>query len=438
LRSSQDSAPSDLVIERRRFLFHHSCTDGERLEDQYELHHDIIGQGRFSQVFLATHKTTGDKRAIKTLRKSEVAPQAFWKEIQVLKTIDHPNVLRLFESFEDASNYYIVTEVATQGTLYQYFKSHINELTEADLALLLRQILTCLNHCHAHDVIHCDLKLENVLLDADDAMLSVILCDFGFSQFYHDESKLRRGTPPYIAPEVLRGNRFGPKCDIWALGVLAFILLIGDVPFKGEQELYHQMEFQTDHFGLELWNNVSPLGKAFVQTLLQFDEANRPTAKEALNHPWFDTIIESSQSSTDTKPSSSCWQHNLGQFSAQQKLKQATYAYLVAQLTFKSSKKVIDDIFREVDTNRNGRLGRDEIVSAMQKKLSLPALENIFGNVDIDQNGCIDYWEFLAATMNSSTMLCTSNLKLAFDAFDKNRNNSISADDLKEMLCGQE
>jgi serine/threonine protein kinase len=138
---------------------------------------------------------------------------------------------------------------------------------------------------------------------------------------------------------VYRGSCFGPKCDIWALGVLAFILFTGQEPFQGKnaKELYYQMQFRTDHFRLEWWNDVSPTAKAFVQTLLQFDETKRPTAQEALNHPWFDTILESSssQSTTDTtndtrkcpQPMSS-WHHNLLRFSAQQTLKQATYAYL--------------------------------------------------------------------------------------------------------------
>ncbi|CAB9512262.1 MAP kinase-activated protein kinase 2 (Fragment) [Seminavis robusta] len=452
----RSSSADDLTITRQDFLFHrkstHATNDttvGERWDDHYRLSGQWLGKGRFGRVALVEHLQTGQKRAMKLLEKRQVSPEAFWKETQVLKTLDHPNLLRLYETFEDDTRYYIVTERATQhGNLFYFFRElqlssqNQKSLNELDIARLIRQILVCVNHCHAHGVIHSDIKMENILLDADDPKFErITLADFGFSLFYHqEEERPRRGTPEYLAPEVFVGTTYGPKCDIWSLGVMAFVLLTeGHLPFTGtQQEIYNQisMNTRTDHWDLPAWEQVTPEGKAFVQSLLQVDEAKRPTAQEALSDSWFEIIMIQQQQSTTILEASS-WHESLLKFSARQKLQQATYAFLVAQLTFKSRKKVIDEMFKGLDVNDDGTISRQEIEDACTKRgcpISKEELHSIFRNVDIDQNDCINYWEFTAATANPRNMLCEDNLEIAFQTFDVNKDNCINAEDLKVIF----
>ena len=497
---SNSNGDPDVVIRREQFLFHHhhpshngSGEDGNNinnnhnnLEDLYQVERQIA-RGTFGDVFLVTHRRTHHKqRAMKRLSKSLVAPDTFYREISLLCTVDHPNVLRLFESFEDSSYYYIITELATGGTLYDYLHANFQDMTEADMARLLKQLLICLNHCHAKQVIHGDIKPENILLERGDKTFErMVLSDFGLGRWFYDQGKRRMhhnhhhnnkrmgGTPEFVAPEIHRGNSVvSGKGDVWACGVLAFLLLVGQLPFEGttQQEIYNQIPNRSDHFDLPAWEPISPQGKAFVQALLTNDEQVRPTAQEALEHPWLsssilqDSAATNSQETTTTlppaitsinastptavettsrRPTLASWNRNLIQFSAQQTLKQATYAFLVAQCTFKSRKKVMDNIFRSVDTNADGMISKQEIETALRATakddeflLTDQDLNDIFERVDIDQNGYINYWEFLAATMNASTMLCSENLKIAFEMFDRNQSNSINAEDLKSIFSG--
>jgi calcium-dependent protein kinase len=193
---------------------------------------------------------------------------------------------------------------------------------------------------------------------------------------------------------------------------------------------------RRDHFDLRVWESVSPEGKSFVQSLLTFQEADRPTAEEALRHPWFD-IMEQTDHVQRAEPQTSPVLQNLLEFSAKQKLKQATYAYLVAHATYKSRKKVIDEIFRKVDSNSDGLISRREIEDSFRERgdlFSKEELREIFDRVDIDHNNYINYWEFIAATTQASTLLSNENLKLAFEAFDKNNSGAISADEIKDIF----
>ena len=452
-----EAEPEIVTIRKKTFLFHHSHKgEGSSiLDDHYKLGNKISG-GAFGDVFGCTLlRDPNARRVVKRLEKKRVKEASFANELSALRKVDHPNILRLYESFEDEEYYYIVTEAATYGNLCEFLNDPSSvTITEGQIKQLVHQILVCVNHCHHLNIIHCDIKPENILIDRGDMNTSferLTLCDFGFAQCYRTDERLNRlvGTPHFWAPEVFRQN-YGPKCDVWSCGVLAFLLLVRELPFDGKtaQDVCRQVMHRLDHFENDGWTRLSAESKSFVEKLLTKDENNRPTAQEALQHPWFGTLSEKgsvkAQSISVTSPPDTSiertrltgWDDNLVQFSATQKLKQATYALLVAQLTFKSR---IDDIFRNVDTNSDGVISRKEIEDSLLqngKLLCDDELEEIFQRVDIDQSGSINYWEFLAATMNSRTMLCNENLKVAFEMFDKNNSNSISADDLRSIFLG--
>ena len=436
----------NLIIHRKPFLFHHPPEE-TTIDEHYKLG-KRVARGGFGDVHVCTHRRTNHKRAVKILPKKHVSSEAFLREINVLKTIDHPNILRLFESFEDDNHYYIVTDLSTGGDLFEYLTEHYETMTERDIAALIKQLLICIGHCHKHGVVHSDLKPENILLELDHDFERLTLCDFGFAQFYSEDARLERcrgGTPEYLAPEVFRRN-YGPKCDVWSLGILAYLLLVGQFPFPGKtpRGICIQLKDRQDHFDVEGWSHISAEGKSLVQALLNKDECARPSAEEALLHPWIQnklTIHENNEASTtnedNRQTSLATWNHNLIQFSAKQKLKQATYAFIVAQLTCKTRKKLLDEAFRSVDLNGDGRICMRELEASFRQRgqlLSEVELEDIYNRVDIDKNGFISYWEFLAATTNASTMLCAENLRIAFEVFDKSKSDSITAEDLKHLF----
>lgn len=450
-----DDGEPDVIVERQSSLFHHDWNeddDNNQLEDHYAIG-KLFGTGQ--GIRICRHKLLGHKRALKTLAKANVSPEKFRAEIAALRTVDHPNLLKLYESFEDAHHYYIITELSTAGNLYDYLAQNFSELDETHMARLMKQILICVNHCHALNIVHCDIKPENILMEKGDPTYErLILADFGFAQFYDPETRMKliRGTPSYWSPQVFRQS-YGPKTDLWSCGILAFVLMTGQFPFQGTsanpvenaKEIYQQIKTRTDHFDLEIWQGRSQEGKRFVQDLLTIDETERPTAQEALRYPWFDLMKQVEEEGSPVKVVAAQTRpalEKLLEFSAQQKLKQAVYAYLVAHQTLKSRKKIIDRIFRQVDANSDGLICQSEIENAFHrdkgKLLTAEELADIFERVDIDKSGYINYWEFLAATTRADAMLCQENLRIAFETFDTNKNGTISAEEVKKLFANQQ
>lgn len=199
----------------------------EHFSDHYDLK-GLLGSGNYGTVHSCVHHETGDIRAVKILKKEKIVDSAFRNEIDTLKELDHPNILRIFETFEDDKNYFVVTEFCDGGELFEEIIEW-GKFTEEDAAVLMKQILTCVNYCHKRNFVHRDLKPENILLEKDKGFDQMKICDFGTAKIFDEEAgnakarlKDSVGSPYYIAPEVLAGN-YGAKCDIWSCGVIAYI-----------------------------------------------------------------------------------------------------------------------------------------------------------------------------------------------------------------------
>lgn len=212
-------------VSRRSFVMSHNKE--EHFSDHYDLK-DLLGSGNYGTVHSCVHHETGDIRAVKILKKEKIVDSAFRNEIDTLKELDHPNILRIFETFEDDKNYFVVTEFCDGGELFEEIIEW-GKFTEEDAAVLMKQILTCVNYCHKRNFVHRDLKPENILLEKDKGFDQIKICDFGTAKIFDEEAgnakarlKDSVGSPYYIAPEVLAGN-YGAKCDIWSCGVIAYI-----------------------------------------------------------------------------------------------------------------------------------------------------------------------------------------------------------------------
>ena len=362
-----------------------------------------------------------------------------FNEINNLKDLDHPNILKMYEFFEDEKRYYIVTDICKGGELFDEIVAR-GKFSEKDAALLMKQVLSCINYCHSNKIVHRDLKPENILLEQNKEFDQIKIIDFGTSLVFDENKKLdeKLGTPYYIAPEVLAKN-YGPKCDIWSCGVITYITLSGIPPFNGasDQEIMKKVKSGKFSFADPVWATMSADAKDFITQLLTLDDKKRPSAEEALKHPWIAEANKLANQSVSGDIAMNALT-NLQSFNADSKLKQATYAFNASQLLNKQEKEQIDKVFRAMDINGDGKLSKDEIQQGFAqyfgRSLDDKEVDEMFEKVDADGSGAIDYSEFVVATMNEKNMLSNNKLQTAFKMFDKDGGGSISTDEIKQVL----
>lgn len=248
-----------------------------KLRDFYKVG-KVLGEGAFGQVRVAQNRDSGAKRAVKMLTKATMdddEKRMLFNEINILKEIDHPNIVKMYEYFEDDKRFYIVTELCKGGELFDEIIAR-GKFGEKDAAVLIKQVLGCINYCHQNNIVHRDLKPENILLEQNKEFDQIKIIDFGTSLVYDpgSSSKLseKLGTPYYIAPEVL-GESYGSKCDIWGIGVITYVVLSGRPPFNGkdDDEIMRAVRKGKFDFGHQVWNNVSQQAKDFIGKLLTKD-----------------------------------------------------------------------------------------------------------------------------------------------------------------------
>ncbi|KAM4528694.1 MAP/microtubule affinity-regulating kinase 3-like isoform 2-T2 [Fundulus diaphanus] len=195
-----------------------------------------IGKGNFAKVKLARHIPTGREVAIKIIDKTQLNPtslQKLFREVRIMKILNHPNIVKLFEVIETEKTLYLVMEYASGGEVFDYLVAH-GRMKEKEARAKFRQIVSAVQYCHQKHIVHRDLKAENLLLDAD---MNIKIADFGFSNEFTLGGKLDTfcGSPPYAAPELFQGKKYdGPEVDVWSLGVILYTLVSGSLPFDGQ------------------------------------------------------------------------------------------------------------------------------------------------------------------------------------------------------------
>lgn len=270
--------------------------------------------------------------------------------------------------------------------------------------------------------------------------MKIKIIDFGTSQQYKVGGKAkmeeRYGTPYYIAPDVLNKS-YNEKCDIWSLGVILYILLVGYPPFNGSEDKKIIDAVKKGVYTLDEpeWDDVSSEAIDLVKKCLTYDPEKRTSASEALEHPWFKKFAkgEKVKKSLASKALS-----NLKNFRAEQKLKQATLAFIVSQCLTKEETDKMGEIFAAMDKNNDGMLSKEEISEGYEEHFGIPIddeeLDKIFSAIDTDGSGAIDYSEFLMATMNEQQLMSKEKLKQAFKMFDKDNSGTISKQEIRDAL----
>ena len=431
---------SDLRFRAGQFIQHHSGSFYKNYRTLKEL-----GQGGFGHVYLAEHRTTKQQRAVKEIEKAKAnkipgGKTNFIREVEILGKLDHPNIVRLYELYEDNFRYYVVSELLTGGELFDYIVSS-KHLSEPVAARVMQQVFSAVSFCHQNSIVHRDLKPENLMLETQVTAvenLNIKLIDFGTSCFYDAAQPMRQklGTPYYIAPEVL-GNGYSEKCDLWSCGVILYILLSGFPPFPGktDEEIIRRVRLGKYTFAHAEFDSVSDQAKNFIKRLLVLDPTQRPSAQEALQDPWILTKLVVSDTSSEQVSSSL---EKLTVFRAETKLKQAVLTFINSQVVSQTNSREMRETFKRLDQDGNGRLSKEELIAAyaqtMSEEEARSTVESIMQKVDVDGNGFIDYSEFIMATMNQHILLSKDNMETAFNIFDKDGSGSISVSEIRAVL----
>lgn len=282
---------------------------GRSVDTHYKLGR-LLGEGAFAQVRLAADRETGEHVAVKIIKKSEFAPQEMEyirREVQVCRHVFHPNVIETRDIFDTSAELFIVLELLSGGELFDQI-AEAGSFTEKQAAQVMREITKGVAYLHKNNVCHGDLKPENILTKSKKWPLEVKLCDFGLANFVQDdaadEEELEMaiskapvdkgavagyvGTPGYVAPEIVKREPYGPAVDMWACGVVLYIMLSGKMPFFGrnDAECLKRTAEGKYAFPAREWSRISPEAISLVKALLQVDPSKRLTANAALEHTW--------------------------------------------------------------------------------------------------------------------------------------------------------
>jgi calcium-dependent protein kinase len=412
----------------------------KRIADDYSMAHETLGEGFNGSVILANNKTTGRKFAVKSLKLSGVDPekkQQLADEAGIYLSMDHPHVARLVDVYESEDALSLVMECCEGGELFERV-SERKRFSEVDAAKSTSQMLLAVNYIHSCGVVHRDLKLENFLYERKEGKGAdfLKLIDFGFSKIWEKNTKMELscGTLSYVAPEVL-ARSYTSQCDLWSLGVIVFILLVGYMPFTGSEgaqtNLIREGTFRMKE---DRWRKVSDQAFDFVKKLLVVNPQVRLTAAQALQHPW----IRDQGHAPGMVATPSLNREivdGLCGFARESQFRRACMHLMAWSLTVEERAEV-REAFLELDINKTGTVTVGEMKQVLEAKFDIPEEKamSVFKALDTENSNEIHYSEFLGAMVSSRIALHDELLKSTFRRFDMDNNGYISHEDLRKVL----
>lgn len=405
----------------------------------------VLGSGYSGPVRSGRHRLTGNEVAIKTFKKASLSSKrlAFLRnEIRVYLRLDHPNICRLLDVFEDADSVHLVMEHCSGRELYHRLVSR-KQFTEADAACCTYQMLLAVRYLHEHGICHRDLKLENFLYADSSQNAKLKLIDFGFSKVWDPKVLMHRscGSVLYVAPEVLSGN-YTLSCDMWSIGVIVYMLLSGSPPFKGaDQELLNNIVAARYSLDTKRMAGVSESARAFIRALLVADPSSRMSASAAIAHPWITRHIAAAQGVTPSSPIASSGAvplhvlENLRQFAMHNHLQRAVMSIVAYSFTSDEIRQ-LHDYFFALDVERSGTIKMTQLVAAMKDTLHITTeeVEYIFDKLDRDHDGEIEYSSFIAAMLMARIRMHEGYARLAFNRLDVNGTGRVSIGNLSHIF----
>ena len=410
-----------------------------------------LGSGSYGTVKKVKHKKLGEYRAMKIISKKSESSQ---NEVDILRKISHPNIVNIFEIYEDSKKYYIMMEICEGGELFEAI-SQQGSFSEGDCANIMKSLLSAVNYLHGKNIVHRDLKPENIMLTKNlqkmkNKKYEIKLIDFGTAKQFEPHQKLNKfvGTSYYIAPEVLKEN-YNEKCDIWSCGVILYILLCGYPPFNGNSnvDIYHNIQNNPPYFNGEEWKDITREAIDLIKCMLNKIPNKRFSAEQCLNHKWFKLLT--SKDKNDEKSVEKLGKklqlkviNKMADFVKENRLKQAVLQFISTQFNLKKEEDDLKALFSEFDIKQKGQITKE----IFYEKLSQLYGENdgreicdrIFERLDLDGSGEISYDEFLSSMIDGKKVITEDRLAKAFKMFDKDGNGKLSIEEIIEVFGGEE
>mmetsp|Transcript_96119 Transcript_96119/g.277577 ORF Transcript_96119/g.277577 Transcript_96119/m.277577 type:complete len:595 (-) Transcript_96119:176-1960(-) len=438
---------------RRRFDFRAFVP--QRLNTQitrrYALDSREVGAGAFGKVFVAEDREVpGRKVAIKKFAITHKDMRSsFEREVSLMKELDHPNICKMYETYENGRTVWVVMEYCAGGEVFDRIQQS-GGMDEREAANVIKQVALALKYAHGRSIAHRDLKPENVCYcDKDRKNDYVKVIDWGVGFHFNTAGMSSAvGSPCYTAPEVLMASdhaNYTAACDLWSLGVMAYVMICGKPPFWGAlQEQLKRMQIEKYPMSDSTWKATSIEARSFIRSLLKVDTSQRMQINQVLSHPWLAMPLDPSAASTDSATQKVL--SNCRHFSKCDPIFSIVATNVAKQLDHHSLQHV-RKVFVEMDTDCDGMLELREVVTGFERmygKGSKEArgVEELFNRLDLDGSGKIDYTEFCAAGLGLDQCMTQGGavekelaLRAAFKAFDVNDDNGrITRDEIQRVL----
>eukprot|EP00929_Paragymnodinium_shiwhaense_P106664 TRINITY_DN7225_c0_g1_i2.p1 TRINITY_DN7225_c0_g1~~TRINITY_DN7225_c0_g1_i2.p1 ORF type:complete len:580 (+),score=138.36 TRINITY_DN7225_c0_g1_i2:69-1808(+) len=405
-----------------------------------------LGSGGFGDVYKTVQKATGKSVAVKSIRKEKMEEEGemdlLHEEISALVALDHPNILKMIEYFEDDTTVFIVTDLAQGGDLHAFMKMldsrHLSE-RDVHVARAFRQLMEGVAYCHRRKIMHRDLKMENCLfVDQGFQILKVI--DFGLAAVCQGQLGVMLGTPDYMSPEMISMRPHDEKTDIWSAGVIFYVLLTGVHPFKyvycrSNEELYGRVINGPYYTEPLEERHASDEICELVDLLLQKQADKRPTAQEVATSAWLESM-EVCPSPTSQRRH---WRHTIRSFTSYSKVsrfEQALMSFIASQVT-ENEVLELQETFKRLDANGDGFLSQAEVTDAFRMcdmSVQEADLQAVFDSFADTSDGVLRYTDWLAATLRPQILASEEAAKAAFDFFDADGNGKVEKSELVEVL----
>ena len=399
-----------------------------------------LGGGHFGTVrkaYKISEKEAMKYYAIKSIPMKNLSSNIddFIKEVDIISTLDHPNIIKFYETYHDECFFHIVMELCKGKEILRQMNKD-GHMDEKKVVNIIFKVLLAIAHCHNRGITHRDLKPENILFDSNKEDAEIKLIDFGLSRKYDKEQKMHSilGTPYYVAPEVLKGE-YDEKCDIWSIGAVTYLLLCGEPPFTGNSnnEIFKKIVNDNVRFNFYKWKNISNNAKDFVRICLNKNGNKRPSASEALKYPWFNNVLKETHNINNIKKEIMI---NIKNFNINYEFKKMVLKYLINNLT-DEEKKIYKEAFYAVDINHNGFILPQELkhtYDLMNINITIDQINYLFNILPQNKNLGMGYSEFIMAGVDQKKLFTKENLEDSFNYFDINKTGFIEYDNLNSAL----
>jgi calcium-dependent protein kinase len=411
------------------------------ISDKYEVV-KLLGTGTFGKVAEVRNKISKQIFACKEIAiKRIVDINKLKTEIAIMIKADHPNIIKLYEIYQDNSHIDLIMEECKGGELFERIIRNIEKhknYSEKTAAKIFKQLISAIAYCHSQGICHRDLKPENILFLSEEEDSPIKVIDFGLSKIFgaynniiNNEMTSFVGTAYYVSPEVLQG-KYNEKCDIWSAGVILYIMLNGEPPFNGsnDNEIYRCISQMKFSFPESKWKNISEDAKDLIKKMICVPE-RRFNAQQVLNHVWIKKNAPHSKGNIINLNLK-----HLKKYIYTSKIQKAVLIFIASRL-HENEVNHLKQAFEEIDLNKDGTLTFDELKTCLSKVIDDDgSFETLFNAFDTDNNGKVAYTEFLAGLIEENIYMKQEKLLDAFKLFDFDNDGKISKKEVISVLKG--